>query len=160
MNIEIRDVTARETEEIIRLMREFAEFEDLSQYFTSDAERLRGALFGERRFVEGLVAVRGDHIIGYALAYPNYSSFRGQRGLHLEDLYVSDGERGNGAGKALLKAIAQRAAELGCERLDLQVLNWNANAITFYESLGGIQDEDERHYKFTDDAFRALAGTA
>ena len=122
-------------------------------------DRMVGAM-SSRRFVEGLVAERGESVIGYALAYQNFASFRGQRGLFLEDLYVSESERGSGAGKALLKAVAKRAAELGCERLDFQVLNWNVNALRFYESLGGVRDEDERHYKFTDDAFRALAGPA
>jgi GNAT superfamily N-acetyltransferase len=160
MDIVIRSARSEDTDAILKLMREFAEFEGLSEYFTTDAERLQRVLFGERRFVEGLVAERGESVIGYALAYQNFASFRGQRGLFLEDLYVSESERGSGAGKALLKAVAKRAAELGCERLDLQVLNWNMNALRFYESLGGVRDEDERHYKFTDDAFRALAGPA
>jgi ribosomal protein S18 acetylase RimI-like enzyme len=104
------------------------------------------------------VAVENDEIIGYALFYPNFASFRGQRGLYLEDIYISAGHRRSGVGVALLRQVARTAAEQGAARIDFQVLNWNVSAVAFYERLGAIRDDDERHMKFTDRAFQELAG--
>lgn len=142
---------------VISLMHEFAAFENLSEYCEVTEERLVVAMFGNDAVVEGLIANDGDKAIGYALFYPNFSSFRGQRGFYLEDIYIKSEYRGSGIGEAMLREIVRIAASRGCERIDLLVLGWNTPAIKFYESLGAVRDNDERHFKFTDEAFNKLA---
>lgn len=99
----------------------------------------------------------GDTAIGYALFFPNFSSFRGQCGFYLDDIYVNAEYRGKGVGKLMLKQIARRAKDRGFERIDFLVLDWNTPASGFYQKLGAVRDSDERHFKFTDQAFERLA---
>jgi ribosomal protein S18 acetylase RimI-like enzyme len=142
---------------VIRLMREFAEFEKLVQYFTATRERLFDAIFGDTSFVDCLIAEDAGDIFAYSLFYPNFASFRGQRGIYLEDIYISPSHQGRGAGKAMIGEIAKIARLQGCERIDFQVLDWNKAAIGFYEKLGAVPDDSERHFKLTDAAFDRLA---
>lgn len=157
MNLEIRNIADTDIPNVIELMREFAEYEGLIEYFEITEDRLFRAMYGEGSFVEGLIAYDGDTAAAYALFYPNFASFRGQRGFYLEDIYIKPEYRRNALGHAMLKEIARIAASRGYERIDFQVLDWNTPAITFYEKLGAIRDADERHFKFTDDAFEQLA---
>ena len=155
--MKIREAEERDVSEIIRLMRDFARFEELEEYFEATEGHLRDALFGPEAFVEALVAEEGGGYAGYALYYPNYASFRGQKGYYLEDLYVASEFRGSGLGEAFLREIARRGVARGFKRIDFQVLEWNAPAIGFYEKLGAHRDDTERHFKFTDEAFARLA---
>jgi len=138
-------------------MRDFAAFEELSEYFEATTEQLAAAMFGEHAFVNGLVAEDNGKVIAYALFYQNYATFRGQRGMYLEDLFISQAHRGSGIGEAMIRRVAQIAKQQGCERIDFQVLEWNSSAIGFYEKLGADREETERHFKFTDAAFEKLA---
>jgi ribosomal protein S18 acetylase RimI-like enzyme len=153
----IREAEDRDVSEIIRMMRDFARFEELEEYFEATEGELRDALFGPEAFVEAFVAEEGGRYAGYALFYPNYASFRGQKGYYLEDLYVASEFRGSGLGETFLRQIARRGAASGFSRIDFQVLEWNAPAIGFYEKLGAHRDDTERHFKFTDEAFLLLA---
>lgn len=157
MSIRIEKTRIDDLPAVIDLMREFAVFEDLSDHFESTVEQLHEAMFGDGAFVEGLIAFDGDDAIGYALFFPYFASFRGQRGLYLEDIYIKQEYRGKGVGEAMLKEIASTAEKRGFERIDFMVLDWNTPAVKFYEKLGAIRDEDERHFKFTDEAFKKLA---
>ena len=139
------------------MMRDFARFEELEEYFEANEEHLRDVLFGPQAYVEALVAEESGKYAGYALFYPNYASFRGQKGYYLEDLYVAAEFRGSGLGEAFLQQIARRGSERGYKRIDFQVLEWNAPAIGFYEKLGARRHDTERHFKFTDEAFVRLA---
>ena len=122
---------------------------------------LEGALFGPGPRLEGLVAVRGDRIVGYALFYPVFGSFRARWRGWLEDLYVEDAERGAGTGAALLAELARIAEERGWYALDWEVLDWNQPAIGFYERLGaGRIATDWYRYRLTGDELRTLAATA
>jgi ribosomal protein S18 acetylase RimI-like enzyme len=156
MSIQIRRPVEGEIPKIIGLMRDFAEFEGLSEYLTITEEVLSRALFGDNSFVELLVASDGDLFVGYAIFYPHFSSFRGQSGYYLEDIYIDKVFRGRGVGEAMLREIARMGKDRGFERIDFQVLEWNESAIAFYKDLGAVSDDDERHYKFTDDAFIRL----
>jgi len=153
----IRDATRNDVPVITALMRDFAAFEELSEYFEATTEQLAAAMFGEQAFVNGLVAEDNDKVIAYALFYQNYATFRGQRGMYLEDLFISQAHRGSGIGEAMIRRVAQIAKQQGCERIDFQVLEWNSSAIGFYEKLGADREETERHFKFTDAAFEKLA---
>ncbi len=157
MDITIRDIASDDISAVIGLIREFAEFEGLGPHCEITEERLGAAMFGSAAVVEGLIAVDGSRAVGYALYFPNFSSFRGQRGLYLDDIYVSGDHRGQAIGEAMLKQIAQTAVERGFERIDFLVLDWNTKAADFYLKLGAVRDDEERHFKFTDEAFRRLA---
>jgi len=157
MNLQIKKAVPESIPQIVELMREFAEYENLLDFFEVTEERLKTALFGETKVAEAIVAFDGETAIGYAVFFPYFSTFRGQRGLYLEDIYISKDFRKKGVGEMMLKFIANLAKSRGFERIDFQVLKWNKPAIEFYEKLGAVRDDEERHFKFTDDAFQKLA---
>lgn len=154
---EIRLAEPGDVSQIIALMREFAEYEKLLNFFETNEEKLGKALFGDGKVADAVVALDGESIIAYAVVFPYFATFRGQRGFYLEDIFITRDFRGKGIGEFLLKFIAKTAKERGYERIDFQVLEWNTPAIGFYEQLGAVRDDEERHFKFTDDAFRKLA---
>ncbi len=153
----IRKIERHDLAAVIGLMREFAAYESLEKYLEVTVEKLNAAMFADDSYVEGLIAHIEGEAVGYALYYPNFSSFRGQKGLFLEDIYISDKCRGTGLGKEMIRAICRMAAQRGYERIDFLVLDWNTTAIDFYLHLGAVTGSDERHFKFTDAAFIALA---
>jgi ribosomal protein S18 acetylase RimI-like enzyme len=153
----IRPAIPADTPGIISLMRDFAEFEKLLEYFEITDKRLSDILFGDEPFAKCLVAEDEDKLAAYAIFYPNFATFRGQLGIYLEDLYISPEHRGQGIGEKMLREIAKIAVARGLERIDFQVLDWNKPAIDFYVKHGAVRDDTERHFKFTDKAFRKLA---
>jgi GNAT superfamily N-acetyltransferase len=157
MDIQIQKAVEADIPTIVALMREFAEYENLVEFCEVTEERLVAAMFAADGFVEGLIAEENSRPIGYALFYPYFASFRGQRGYYLEDIFVTEAGRRNGVGEAMLREIAKAGRKRGFERIDFQVLAWNTPAVNFYQKLGAIRDEDERHFKFTDEAFKSLA---
>lgn len=157
MEIEIRPGRPDDVKAVIGLMKEFAVYEKLLDSFEVTPEKLEDAVFGDLSVVEMLIATASETPVGYALFFPYFASFRGQRGVYLEDVYISSKYRGQGIGKRLLRAVAATAANRGCERIDFQVLEWNEPAIRFYQKLGAVRNDDERHFKFSDTAFQALA---
>jgi len=97
--------------------------------------------WAEHRAFDFLIAEQKGTAVGMALYYPRYSTWKG-RCFYLEDLYVMEHFRGNGLGKALLQAVADKAREAGALRLDWQVLDWNQPAVDFYESIGAHIEKD------------------
>lgn len=157
MEFTIRNIIQSDLPSVIEMLREFATFDNLGEYCTVTEERLYVAMFGARSVTEGLIALDGQAAVGYALFYPNFSSFRGDRGLHLDDIYISKEYRGKGIGEAMLKQIAREAASRGFERIDFHVLDWNSPAVEFYRKLGAVSNDEETHFKFAGDAFEKLA---
>ena len=157
MSIRIEKAAPENILQIIALMREFAEYEKLLEYFEVTEERLKIALFGDGKVAEAILAFDGETPVAYAVFFPNFATFRGQRGIYLEDIFITKTARGRGIGEMILKHIARLARTRGFERIDFQVLEWNTPAIGFYEKLGAIRDNEERHFKFTDAAFQNLA---
>ncbi|HEU4440197.1 MAG TPA: GNAT family N-acetyltransferase [Methylomirabilota bacterium] len=132
----IRRGTARDVPTILNLIRGLAEYERLAHEVAATAARVRVHGFGARRYFETIICRRGGRPIGFALYFFTYSTFLAQPTLYLEDLFVLPEERGAGAGKALLKALARIAVRRGCGRLEWAVLDWNRPAIGFYKRLG------------------------
>jgi GNAT superfamily N-acetyltransferase len=153
----IRPATPADTAAIAALIRGLAEYERLTQYLTLDEGRLREHLFGPRPYAEVLLAEEAGAVVGYALFFPIYSTFRGEPTLYLEDLFVRPGHRGKGHGKALLRALAALAVERGCPRLDWVVLNWNEPSIAFYRSLGAVPMDEWTVYRLQGEALAAAA---
>jgi len=131
----VRAVEPRDVAGVWELLRGLAEYERLTHALTGSAERLGDALFGEGDRLRGLVAERSGRLVGYALFYPVFGSFRARWRLWLEDVYVAPDARGSGAGRAMLGALARAAVEGGYEAIDWEVLDWNRSAIGFYEGL-------------------------
>jgi len=121
---------------ILRLIRGLAEYERLVHQMEATAGRIRRHGFGRRRYFEALICRRGRTPIGLALYYFTYSTFVGRPTLYLEDLFVLPAERGHGAGRALLRALAKIAVRHGCGRMEWAVLDWNTPSIRFYRKLG------------------------
>jgi GNAT superfamily N-acetyltransferase len=157
MSLKIEKAAEKYIPQIIALLREFAEYENLSDYCQVTEEKLQTALFGEGKVADAIVAFDDETPIGYAIFFPYFATFRGQRGMYLEDIYITKGFRGKGVGEKILKHIAKIAASRGFERIDFQVLEWNSSAIKFYEKLGAQRNDDERHFKFSGESFQNLA---
>ncbi|MFM0312905.1 GNAT family N-acetyltransferase [Paraburkholderia sp. RL17-383-BIF-A] len=156
----IRAATPADTSAIFALTYELAEFESLTHVFVATEEGLRDALFGARPSIEALVAESEGRIVGYALFFHNYSSFVGKRGLYLEDVYVQPSQRGSGLGTALIQRLAALAVERQCARFEWTVLDWNRQAISFYEKMGATVMPDWRVVRLTGDALEQLAASA
>jgi GNAT superfamily N-acetyltransferase len=99
---------------------------------------------------------------GFALFFTSYSTWVGHHGIRLEDLFVTPDLRGHGIGKALLQALARIAVSEGCERLEWDVLTWNAPAIAVYQRVGATTQEEWRIMRLSGHALRSFAapGTA
>lgn len=134
--VTVRVATVNDAPLILGFIRELAEYERMLDSVEATEEDIRRDLFGEnpRSFCE--IAENEGEPVGFALWFYNYSTFRGRAGIYLEDLFVRTDARGVGAGKALLRSLAQRCVEAGLGRLEWSVLNWNTPSIEFYDSLG------------------------
>lgn len=157
MGISISKAVESDVPKVLDLIREFTEYEDLAEFCQVTAESLFDVMFGPGAFVEGLVAFDGETAVGYALFYPCFATFRGQRGVWLEDIYIKAGYRRHNLGEKMLREVARAGKKWGARRIDFLVLDWNAPAIGFYKKHGAVKGESERYFKFTDDAFEELA---
>ncbi|MEV7615771.1 GNAT family N-acetyltransferase [Streptomyces sp. NPDC089799] len=156
----IRTATEADVPAIHAMIRELAEYEKALHEVRADEEQLREALFGERPAAFAHIAeTDAGEVVGYAIWFLNFSTWRGVHGIYLEDLYVRPSARGGGHGKALLAELARTCVERGYQRLEWSVLNWNAPAIDFYESLGARPQDEWSVYRLTDAPLTAL-GTA
>lgn len=142
---------------IVALIRDLATYEKLLHEVQADPSALHAHLFGPRPFVEVILAEWDGQVAGFALFFHNYSTFLTKPGLYLEDLYVKPDLRGHGIGKALLAELARLAVNRGCGRLEWSVLDWNAPAIGFYESLGARPMDEWTVYRLTGDNLERLA---
>ena len=158
MTLRIRPGELEDVPVIAELIRGLARYERLEHEVVMTEEKLTDTLFGERRYAETLIAEDDGEPIGFALFFHNYSTFLAQPGIYLEDLFVMPDRRGGGVGRALLERLAQIAVDRGCGRLEWAVLDWNKDAIGFYERLGAKPNSDWTVYRLTGDSLRALAG--
>lgn len=153
----IRPAELRDLPAIVQLIRELAEFEHLTHLLQVTSEKLRPHLFGERAVVEALVAESQGEVVGFAVFFTNFSTFLAQPGLYLEDLYVRPAHRGQGVGEALLSRVGRLAVEREYGRFEWSVLDWNANAIRFYEKMGATVMPDWRICRVTGDALKRFS---
>jgi GNAT superfamily N-acetyltransferase len=151
------EATEADVPVILELIRGLADYEKLSDHVTATAEKLRETLFGPRPGADVLLAFVAEKCAGFALFFPNYSTFLAKPGIFLEDLYVRPEHRGQGVGRALLTRVAAIAKERGCGRFEWEVLDWNAPAIGFYKSLGAAPMDEWTKYRVTGEALEKLA---
>ena len=143
---------------VLDFIQALAEYEKLGHEVVATEENLKESLFGPRPYAEVIFGCENDVPVGFAIFFHNFSTFLGRPGLYLEDLFVHIDHRGKGYGKALLVELARLAVQRGCGRLDWAVLDWNAPAIGFYESLGAELMTEWRTFRLTGDALNHLAG--
>ena len=155
----IRPATPTDIPAIAKLIRDLAEYERLAHAVDFDEAKLREHLFGSRPYAEVLLAEDDEAVVGFALFFHNYSTFRGKPGIYLEDLFVEPPHRGKGIGKALLKAVAKLAVERDCARVEWSVLNWNEPSIQFYKSLGAETMHEWTVYRLQGEALRKMVAS-
>ena len=132
----LRPAEPRDVAAIVALITELADYERLSHLVQATPEKLFPQLFGDKPTAECVVGEVSGEVVAFALFFSNFSTFLAKPGLYLEDLYVRPAHRGSGLGKALLEHLACLAAERGCGRFEWSVLDWNVDAIGFYEKFG------------------------
>lgn len=148
----LRPAQEQDVESIVGLIGELAEFEHLTHLLEVTPEALRPQLFGPRPAAEAWVAEIDGSVVGFALFFTNFSTFLGRPGLYLEDLYVQPAHRSSGIGRALLERLGALAVERGYGRFEWTVLDWNQNAIRFYEKMGATMLPEWRLCRVTGDA--------
>lgn len=160
----IRFATADDADTIVDLVRALAIYEKeplTSVKLTADDIRRDG--FGAARRFEVLLAEEDGKAQGFALFFPNYSTWEGRAGLFIEDLFVRKEARGRGLGRQLVTAVAAIAQARGCPRIDLNVLDWNPTR-DFYHRIGLYHMTDERQswlpYRMRESEIAALAAAA
>lgn len=157
MPVTIRNAVRADVPLIRELIEGLADFEHLLHQCVASDVLLERYLFGARPYAEVIIAEALDGAAGFALFFHNFSTFRARPGIYLEDLYVRPSHRQRGVGTALIRHLAALAVERECGRLEWSVLDWNADAIAFYEGLGARAQDDWTVYRVTDDALTRLA---
>lgn len=144
----------------MRLVHALAEYERLAHECEMTPEQLHAALFGPEPALFGHVAEIDGEVVGFTLWFLSFSTFRGTHGIYLEDLFVHPDHRGTGLGRALLTELAEECVRRGYARLEWAVLDWNAPAIGFYESLGATPQDDWTVYRLTGETLAGVGKRA
>jgi GNAT superfamily N-acetyltransferase len=152
----LRAAERRDVPAIVGLIRELADFEKLTHLVQVTPPSLHPQLFGPRPAAEAVVAERDGQVVGFALFFTNFSTFLGKPGLYLEDLYVQPAQRSAGIGRSLLTHLADLANERGYGRFEWSVLDWNADAIRFYERMGATLMPEWRLCRVSGEALRSF----
>lgn len=142
---------------MVALTHALADYEKAPDECHLTDEQLHTALFGPAPALFGHVAEVDGEVVGFALWFLSFSTWRGVHGLYLEDLFVRPEHRGSGLGRALLAALARECVDHGYERFEWSVLNWNTPSIEFYRSVGAVPMDEWTRYRLADDALAALA---
>jgi GNAT superfamily N-acetyltransferase len=132
---DVRPARAEDIPRIAQFIRDLAAEESFPGAVTANESDLETVLFGADAFARALVVQVAGEAVGFAVYYPTYSTVTGRRGVHLEDLYVTDRFRGHGIGELLMRRLAILARETG-GRLEWWVLRSNTHAHRFYGRLG------------------------
>ncbi|HEX3508709.1 MAG TPA: GNAT family N-acetyltransferase [Candidatus Dormibacteraeota bacterium] len=156
MTLHIRAAEPADVPLIANLIRQLAKFEKLDDDVVLTEDLLMTGLFGPRPYAETVIAEDDALPVGFALFFHTFSTFLARPGIYLEDLFVLSDHRGRGIGRALLAHLAQLAVQRGCGRLEWAVLNWNQDAIRFYERLGARPNSEWTVYRLTGEALSAL----
>ena len=156
----IREATAEDAQHLLDLMRELARYERLEHIFETDLDSVRKWILEPGHVATAHVAEAEGGLVGYSVSYLTFSTFLGQPGIWLEDLFVLPDFRGRGIGKALLGNLAGICRANGYPRLEWSVLDWNQPSIDFYRSLGADALDEWTEFRLTGAALTTLAGTS
>ena len=154
----VRPIRPDDVPAVVGLVRELAEYERALHEVRLTEEQLTASLFGEHPALFGHVAEMDGAVVGMALWFLNFSTWRGKHGIYLEDLYVQPRHRGAGLGRELLRTLAETCVQRGYDRLEWAVLDWNTPSIAFYEAQGAVPLDEWTVFRLTDDALTSFAG--
>ncbi len=153
----IRPAEPRDAALIHRFVSELAAFEREPDAVEATPDSFAETLFASPPAAEAVIAEVEGEAVGFALWFHNFSTWRGRRGLYLEDLYVTPAARGKGVGRALLIHLAGIAVARGCARFEWSVLDWNQPAIDFYRTMGAVGMDEWTIQRVEGDALMRLA---
>ena len=154
---QIQAATKADVPIILSFIKKLADYERLSHEVVATEEILRETLFGRRRTAEVVLGYFKKQPVCFMLFFHSYSTFLGQPGIYIEDLYVDEAFRRRGFGSALLRYIAKLATERRCGRLEWSVLDWNEAAINFYKKLGAVPMREWTVFRMTGEKLKKLA---
>ncbi|MDE1158650.1 MAG: GNAT family N-acetyltransferase [Neorhizobium sp.] len=160
MSITIRPAVRQDAATLLGFILELAIYEKAENEVLATVETVETSIFGEGSVTRAIVCEQDGQAIGMAIFFFNYSTWQARNGLYLEDLYVTPKARGAGAGKALLKRLAQIAVEEGCGRFEWSVLDWNEPAIKVYEAIGAEAQTEWIRYRMSGETLKAFAAAA
>ncbi len=158
-NLAIRTATKDDAALILKFVTELAIYEKAHNAVLATELDIQNSIFGEKSTAKAIVCEEANIPIGFAVYFFNYSTWLGKNGLYLEDLYVTPESRGSGAGKALLQHLAKIAVANKCGRFEWSVLEWNAPAINFYESIGAKPLSEWVGYRMEGNAIEEFANS-
>lgn len=156
ISFSIRPACEQDAGLIFRFIQKMARYEKLEHEVDTSEAALRRALFEEKQ-AEAIIGELEGEAVGFALYFHNFSTFRGQRGLYVEDIFVDEAYRGRGYGRRMLSHLAAIAAKRRCRRMEWIVLDWNAPSIAFYRSLGAVAMDEWTVFRLGEDDIRRLA---
>ena len=154
---QLRPASTSDVPIILACIQGLAAFERLEHECVATEALLHETLFGAAPAAEVTLAFAGDRPAGFALWFRSYSTFLTRPGIYLEDLFVFPEFRGHGLGRELLASLARTAVERGYGRLEWSVLDWNVDALRFYESLGATATSEWTRYRVAADSLVGLA---
>ncbi len=157
--MEIRQATVEDSALILRFVTELAIYEKAENEVIATESDIENSLFASDSTTKAVICSINNEPIGFAVYFFNYSTWLGKHGLYLEDLYVFPKFRGVGAGKALLKHLAEIALSKNCGRFEWSVLDWNEPAIQFYQSIGAKSQDEWVGYRLTGKALEEFANS-
>ncbi|WP_256612643.1 GNAT family N-acetyltransferase [Vibrio ostreae] len=153
----IRPATLGDVRVILVFIKELAQYEEALHCVQANEADIVASLFSSTATAKALICEVEGRPVGYAVYFFNYSTWLGKNGLYLEDLYVTPAYRSCGAGKRLMKTLAEIALENNCGRFEWSVLHWNQPAIDFYQHIGAEEQSEWRIYRLTGEALQQFA---
>ncbi len=153
----VRPARPEDVPAVVALVRELADYEKALHEARLTEQQLHDHLFGADPALFGHVAEVGGRVVGTALWFLTFSTWRGTHGIHLEDLYVQPAHRGSGLGRELLRTLADLCVQRGYSRLEWSVLDWNTPSIGFYRAAGAVPLDEWTVFRLTDDALATFA---
>lgn len=155
----IRDADIEDASLILEFIRELAIYEKAEEEVIASVADIEKNLFSSSTTTKALICSAGQTPIGIAIYFLNFSTWLGKNGLYLEDLFISPSHRGSGAGKKLLKHLAEIAVDNDCGRFEWSVLDWNEPAIKFYEAIGAKAQSEWVGYRLEGESLLKLASS-
>lgn len=155
--LRVQAATQQDVPLLLEMARGLAVYERMPKAVTATEADLLKHLFGPRPAAEAAIGYVDDTPAGMVVFYSTFSTFVGQPGIYLEDIYVDEPWRGHGLGRVLMQYVAKLSVARGCGRFEWSVLDWNAPAIGFYEKLGARPQDDWTMYRLQGEALAQLA---
>ena len=147
--LSIRQAVAKDAAIILNFIRELAIYEKAEHEVLATEKTISDTIFANDSHINALICEQDGQAIGIAIYFFNYSTWLAKSGLYLEDLYVAQEHRGKGAGKLLLKKMAQIALEKDCGRFEWSCLDWNKPSRDFYQSIGAKSQDEWGGYRMS-----------